>query len=195
MTSLGLEESSLPQPPRTLGADTDVQAYDPPSFLDAIARRYGRALNSYFGRRVRGRREDCEDMTQEVFVRLAKRGSSEEIRNVESYLFQVAAGVLADDARRRKVRHRSDSVTYCEEDHAIEDFSPERLLIGREQVERALAAIEALPQRTRHALVMFRFEEMKQAEIARRMGISVSAVEKHVKLGMIRVSEALGSAE
>lgn len=157
-----------------------------------MARRYGRALNSFFRRRMgRADGQDCEDLTQEVFVRLAKRGHTDDIRNVEHYLFQAAAGVLTDYARRRAVRRAEDTDRYCEEKHAPEDFSPERVMLGREAAERALAAIDGLPERARHALILFRFEGLKQTEIAKRMGISVSAVEKHIRLGMIRLSEAM----
>jgi len=37
-----------------------------------------------------------------------------------------------------------------------------------------------LPERTRDIFILFRVEKMRQAEIAKRLGVSVSAVEKHV---------------
>lgn len=54
-----------------------------------------------------------------------------------------------------------------------------------------MAAIEALPERARRAFILFRFEELKQAEIARVMNISISAVEKHIRLGMVRIGQVL----
>lgn len=177
----------LTKPNGTFGQEKSVRAA---GFLDAIARRYRGALNAFFSRRMGGR-QDCEDLTQEVFLRLARRGDLETIERVDGYLFQTAAAVLIDHGRRERSRHRDRIDPYDDDTHQLVDFSPERVLIAKEQVERTLAAIEALPERARHAVLLFRFEGMKQAEIARLMGISVSAVEKHIKLGMVRLNEAM----
>lgn len=59
-------------------------------------------------------------------------------------------------------------------------MSPERVLQGREQIARVLATLEALPERTRRVFILVRFEEMSYKLVAQRLGISVSAVEKHV---------------
>lgn len=45
---------------------------------------------------------------------------------------------------------------------------------------RALAALNELPERTRRVFVLVRFEEMSYKLVAQRLGVSVSAVEKHV---------------
>lgn len=162
--------------------------------LAHAARRYRFALNAYFRRRVDPPHE-CEDLTQEVLLRLAGRQDSGEIRDVQPYLFQTANTVLTDHYRRRAVRGHGLIDTYREEVHAQADLSPEQTLLGREALEHLRDQIAALPERARQAFVLFRFEGMKQAEIARHMGISVSAVEKHIKLGMIRIASALADAE
>lgn len=149
-------------------------------FVEALARRYRQALNRFFERRAPALRAETEDLTQEVFERLAKREREEAIGNVEGYLLQTAANVLTDRVRRRASRRSDDHVPYVEETHALADFSAERVLIGREAVERVIKALDDLPERTRAAFVLHRFEELKYAEIAQRLGVSVSAVEKHI---------------
>jgi len=158
------------------------------STLDAIFRRYRRPLLAFFRRRIGG--EECDDLAQEVLLRLARRGAGDEIRAIEPYVFQTANNVLTDHFRSRAARAHDLTESYAEEQHAPADFSPERVLLGKEEVGRLRDAIEALPERARQALILFRFEGMKQAEIARHMGISVSAVEKHIKLGMMRIAAA-----
>ena len=54
-----------------------------------------------------------------------------------------------------------------------------------------LAAMEDLPARTREAFVLHRFEEMQYAAIAGHMGISVSAVEKHIMRAIRRLADAI----
>jgi RNA polymerase sigma-70 factor (ECF subfamily) len=165
---------------------------DRQQFLDGLARRYSRALNRFFERRAPALGSEREDMAQEVFERLAQRGPGEAIAHAEAYLFQTAANVLTDRIRRRSVRRSNDHVQYDENAHAIEDFSAERVLAAREQVEMVVAALEDLPERTRFAFVLHRFEGMKQAEIARRLGISVSAVEKHIVRALTHVRARTG---
>ncbi|MGH1558579.1 sigma-70 family RNA polymerase sigma factor [Caulobacter segnis] len=61
-----------------------------------------------------------------------------------------------------------------------DELTPERSLIGKEGVEAMLAVLDDLPDRTRHIFLLHRFEEMTYQRIARELGISVSAVEKHM---------------
>lgn len=161
--------------------------------MTEIAQRYRVALTAYFRRRVTPPHES-EDLTQEVLLRLARRAGDDDIRRVQPFVFQTAAHVLTDHLRRRAVRGWGLTEEYREESHAQPTASPECALLERETMERLTAAIEALPERARHAFVLFRFEGMRQSDIARHMGVSLSAVEKHLKLGMIRLASAFEPA-
>lgn len=162
--------------------------------LEKIARAYRTPIKAYFRRRIANLHE-CDDLTQEVMLRLARRDVAATIQAVEPYVFQAAASVLADFFRRRAVRGHGRIEIYQEEIHAPAEFSPERVMLGKEAVDQVHKAIETLPDRARHALLLFKFEGMKQSEIAVHMGISVSAVEKHIKLGMVRLAAALMDTE
>lgn len=149
-------------------------------FLEALASRYRGALERFFRRRAPGIANECEDLTQEVFVRLAQRAGAEEIGRIEGYIFRTASSVLADRARRGAVRQLNRHILYDESSHALEDFSAERVLLAREQVELVKVVLARLPERERAAFVLHRFEEFTYAEIAKRLGVSVSAVEKYI---------------
>lgn len=123
---------------------------------------------------------DVDDLVQDVALRMHVRGSAHGIDNLEGYLFQVAQNVLTDRARRDTVRARSRHQPLEEFHHPVEVRSPERVLEGKEQLSRLVAAVGDLPERTRQAFVLHRFEDMSYAAIAGHMGISVSAVEKHI---------------
>ena len=64
--------------------------------------------------------------------------------------------------------------------HAPADFSLEDVHQGRRDVERLIAALNELPERSRNAFILARMEGLSHSEIARRLGVSVSAIEKHV---------------
>lgn len=160
-------------------------------FLEAISRRYRGPLNSFFRRRIVSGVQDYEDLTQEVLLRLARRKQDSAIERIEGYIFRTAKAVLVDRSRGLAGRDLERSELNDDALHPLADFSPDRVLEGKIKVQKALAAIEALPPRARQALILFRFEDKRQAEIAGIMGISVSAVEKHIKLCMHRLHEAM----
>jgi RNA polymerase sigma factor (sigma-70 family) len=140
--------------------------------------RYGPAVRRFFSRRLRDG-GDVEDLTQEVFARLLKRAELGAIDNIEGYLFHTAANLLRERARRRARRH-ADAENALDETvlDQGEEFSPERILLGREAYGRMVAALQELPERARTIFVLNRFEELAAPAIARRLGVSVSTVEK-----------------
>ncbi|MDB5455663.1 MAG: polymerase sigma factor [Caulobacter sp.] len=147
------------------------------------------ALRAFFSRRAPA--NDVEDLVQEVLLRIQKRQPVHVVRNAEGYLFEVAANVLIDRSRRDRSRRRGDHCEFTEFHHPIDEMSPERVLLGREEMARALAALQELPERTRRVFVLVRFEEMSYKLVARRLGVSVSAVEKHVMKALRHLSARL----
>jgi RNA polymerase sigma factor (sigma-70 family) len=179
-------DSSEPSPRHI--ADGSVAA-GAGAFLNDIARRYRGALNRFFQRRTNSLSHESEDLTQEVFARLARRNASEDIAQVERYLFRTAQNVLIDHHRRGVSRQHSAHVSYDEAAHAVEDFSTEHVLMAREQVEAVRHCLESLPDLVRMAFVLHRFEDMTYAEIAQRLGVSVSSVEKYMMRALREITE------
>lgn len=134
--------------------------------------------------------QDIEDLVQEVFVRLAKRGTAG-IENIGGYALQTGASVLVDRGRRRAVRHEDAQDELLSDRHPAEDVGPERIVAGRQALGIAVASLMTLPERTRTIFVLRRIEGLRYRDIAVRLGISVSAVEKHM---MRAVEHLLSSA-
>ena len=146
--------------------------------MSDLSRRYRGPLERYFRARL-GSAVDVDDLVQEVFLRLTQRGPGAPVAAVENYLFTVAASVL-NDTHRRAARRGGRHQPFDDVRHSGEDFSPERVFLGREQLAAVEMALHELPERTRGIFVLNRFEEMTYREIARRLQISTSAVEKHM---------------
>lgn len=159
-------------------------------FLRALSVRLRGPLVQFFERRV-GNVTEAEDLAQEVFERLARQSDLRKLERLDGYVFTVATNLLRDRARKR-VAHAADAHVPLD---SIADFSeeitPERVLQGRDAVNRFLAALAELPERTRTVLVLRRYEGLEFKEIARRLGISVSAVEKHMLRAMDYLSRRL----
>jgi RNA polymerase sigma factor (sigma-70 family) len=156
----------------------DVGLHDP-EVMEDLSRRFRPALLAYFYRRTHDAVE-AEDLAQEVFVRILKRGDVAKIQDARAYLFEIAASVFIDRGRRNHVRHLGQHSSFDADIHGSEDFASERIYLAREALERASAALRQMPERTRTVFVLRRLEGMRYGDIARRLGISVSAVEKQM---------------
>ena len=151
-------------------------------WLDALDREYRSSLVAFFRRRT-GSQSDAEDMVQEVFARILATPEIDAAR-AGAYIFRAATNLLRDRARREGVRgaYREDLVAAASD--ALDEQDPERLLVGRLALNATKAVLDALPHRTRVIFVLYRLHGMAQRDIAGRMGISVSAVEKHIATAM-----------
>lgn len=138
---------------------------------------YGPALRRFFQRRANP--ADAEDLVQDVFVRLQTRGSGDTIENVEGYLFRTAASVLT--RRYETPRWRWGSQIPLEYVQLADELSPERILMGKQALEMVLRGLDELPPRAAQAFFLYRFEHLSQEAVARRMGVSVKAVEKFLR--------------
>jgi RNA polymerase sigma-70 factor (ECF subfamily) len=156
-----------------------------------LMKRYGTAIRHFFARRVH-HAADVDDLTQLVFERMLKRAELSSIANVQGYLFQVAANLLAERARlgARRRTFLEDGIP-SDAAEPTEELTPERILLGREACERILMALRELPARVRAVFVLARFEEMKAQEIANRLGVSISTVEKDMRRAVERLREAV----
>jgi RNA polymerase sigma-70 factor (ECF subfamily) len=141
------------------------------------------ALKRYFARQVRDAAE-VDDLVQEVFLRIVRRGDPAGIERLDGYIFETAASVLKDRHRRRRTHLADRHLPFESELHADVVAGPDRDIIGRQALKAAAVALMELPQRTRQVFVLRRLEGLPYGEIARRLGLSVSAVEKHMVRAM-----------
>jgi RNA polymerase sigma-70 factor (ECF subfamily) len=152
----------------------------PMTDLDA---RFRRPLMSFFLRRI-GDRAEAEDLTQQVFVLTIAAKQRGEIRNPEGFVFTVAANLLRDRTRRGARTPQGPTVDSLSHEEIscleLEEFSAERILLGRETLEQVMQTLNNLGDRTCGIFLLFRLEKMKQRDIAARFGIGLSTVEKHV---------------
>jgi RNA polymerase sigma factor (sigma-70 family) len=162
----------------------------PADFLVHLDRRYRRPLVNYFEKRIRENYE-VDDLVQEVFVRLAHRPSFADIEYLEGYVFQTAANVMRDRLRRQAVRHTAqhEPLENCE--LPTNDLSPERVLQGRQQLDRAIQALLELPERTRQVFALRLYEGMKQEEIAASLHMSVEGVRFHLRQAKAHLARQL----
>ena len=149
------------------------------------------SLAGYFRSRVNDGSE-VDDLVQEVFARLLSRDSSARVEHLEAYVFQTAGNVLADRGRRRKVRLADAHVAFDQDRHAQSDPGPEGALFARERLRTTAGVLMLLPERTRTVFILHRLEGRRYRDIAAQLGVSVSAVEKHMVRAVQHLMQHLG---
>jgi RNA polymerase sigma-70 factor (ECF subfamily) len=137
---------------------------------------------------------DADDVAQDACVHALDVQEPRSVRDPIRYLFRIARNLVID-RRRKRVREAvlSESLAVIESGSTQAD--PERILAGKQDLKRVLAAIESLPPRCRQAFTLHRFSGLSYAAIARQMGVSTSMVEKHIAEAMVRVTRALAISE
>lgn len=149
------------------------------SRLETYAREYGSALTRYFDRR--GAPPDVsQDLVQEVFVRLAGMTRKSAIGNGEAYLMRTASNVWIDYLRKQQRAGARIHYEYDDDIHSPAGLSPENVLESRQNLEWVIRALEGLPPRTRHIYLLCRVDGQQRQAVAKRLRISISAVDKHL---------------
>lgn len=142
------------------------------------------ALRGWLGRKRSVRVVDVDDVIQEAYTVLAARESVADIRHPRAYLFQVAHSVVVRHVRRARVVSIQAADDLEHFDPADEAASPEQTAIDRDELRRLAEAIAAMPGQTRQAFILQRVHGLAQREIAARMRLSESTVEKHIARGI-----------
>lgn len=128
--------------------------------------------------------EEAEDLFQDLFIKLES-VSPGVVADPRAYLCRMADNLLLD--RRRSSGRRADreeawmESEFGTESGADERPSIEQVLIARERLAAVSSALARLPDRTLEIFRKFRVDGISQRQIAAELGISVSAVEKHLQ--------------
>ena len=149
--------------------------------------RYHRELLNFLTRQVRDR-DTAADLAQESYARvLSVQSSGQAVLDMRALLYRTARNLVIDQHRRAAVRLHDDLHSIPEDQHppAPQHLQPEEALAAQQVIRAYVATIEALPTRCREAFVLHVFDGLSHAQIAQRMGISVSMVEKHIVRSMV----------
>lgn len=135
---------------------------------------------------------EVDDVIQETYTRLVGADSVAHIRDAKSYAFQIAGSVVVDHLRRLKVVSFASVSDLDQLDMPSDEPSPERQVIDREELHRLAEFIAALPARVRDVFTLRRVYGLSQREVAERLGLAESTVEKHMARGFLLMLEQLG---
>jgi RNA polymerase sigma factor (sigma-70 family) len=141
--------------------------YDPA--FEAIVARYRRAILRYCSRVLTAER--AEDAVQHTFVKAydAMRSNEAEL-NLRPWLYRIAHNTSLNVLRDRGLQHEQ----LTEQMDGVE--RPDQAMERRQGIRDVLAAVQALPERQRDAIVLRELEGRSYEEIAGALGVTGGAV-------------------
>jgi RNA polymerase sigma-70 factor (ECF subfamily) len=139
--------------------------------------------------------EAAEDLLQDLFLKVASQPIGP-VAEPRAYLYRMLDNLLLDSRRAAGRRAGREQAWMTAGRGAALDLddrpSAERQLIDRERLDMVSAALGELPERTLLIFSRFRIDGAPQKEIAAELGISVSAVEKHLQRAYRTVVDVQG---
>lgn len=160
------------------------------SDLERLVRKFRPALVAFFSRRVASPAE-AEDLTQEVFIRLAQT-NIDAVESTDAFIFRVATNLLRDGVRRDRVRAAYRASFEQEDGVGIDPLDPYRVAASRETIAILWAAIQALPEPTQQIFILYRVENVQKQTIADNFGFNVRTVEKHISRALVFLARRMG---
>ena len=143
-----------------------------------------------------GNRADAEDALQDMWLKLDQL-DAQPVAQPAAYLYRMASN-LASDRRIAATRAGARDTAWLEVQPAAEEAPTiERTLLGQERLRQVEAALAAMPERMSTALRLYRVEDLPQKQIAERLGMTVSGVEKLLRRAVkeIHTYKVAGEAE
>jgi RNA polymerase sigma-70 factor, ECF subfamily len=141
--------------------------------LSALYRKYAPDVFR-FALYLSGERSEAEDITAETFVRVWTAPERIELGTVKGYLFTIARNLFLQERRKRSRQVELDR------EPLDARASPQVAAEQKAELRAVLAEMQLLPEVDRAALLMRAGEGMPYEEIARALGISLSAAKVKV---------------
>lgn len=150
--------------------------------------------------RVRmGSEADVEDLLQELYLKVAALNPEQaDIQSPRAYLYRLASNLMVDRWRAwQRSRSRESAWRLATRSTgAMEDLddapSPEAVVLDRDRLDQLVRVVATLPARTRTIFRLHKFEGVSHAQVAQRLGISRSSVEKHMMDALRALAEKMG---
>ena len=147
-----------------------------------------------------GSEADADDLLSELWIKISASNTGP-VSSARSYLFRTANNLVLDKVREARRRQRRES-DWTAEQHGgdipsaeIADTASdaESVLIEQDEAARLAEAIGKLPAGAQRVLRMHKLDGLSHREVADRLGISKSAVEKHMVVAMTHLRRLLES--
>jgi RNA polymerase sigma-70 factor (ECF subfamily) len=143
--------------------------------FESVVAQFRQSLHGFFRKRVRNDAL-ADDLLQEVWIKVAKKLSVlPDVERIDAWLYKIARNVLADFYRRQKeTAELPPDLPAAPDEASVESL--------RDELNKYIGeVVDSLEEPGRTALRLTLYEEVPQVELARRLGLSVSAAKSRVQ--------------
>ncbi len=130
-----------------------------------------------------GNSHEAEDIVSETFLRLWGSLDDLKVETVKAYLLTIARNVFLSQRKRAKRRETLPEV--IQDNSATPDVRAEQ----KDEVQATMKAIQLLPESQRACLLMRVQHDVSYEEIARSLGISLSAAKVNVHRARLKLAQ------
>jgi RNA polymerase sigma-70 factor (ECF subfamily) len=149
-----------------------------------------RGLMARSVRRIVGQHE-VEDILQEAFVRSFEAEGRQTIHDARAFLMRTARNLALDHVSRAAYR-TTGSLDHADEEHFIDSAAPPDAQVDAERRFLLFCqAVGSLPEQCRRVFVLHKVYGMSHGEIAARLGIAPSTIQKHIAKGLLLCFEQM----
>ena len=159
----------------------------------ALAKHY-EEIKAFIRRKV-GCADLAADVAQDAWVKLATATPAQPVDNPRAYLYRVASNMAVDSLRQTQSAQRRLSPDPIPETLAGDEPAADDAVLQRQRLALLRAAVNELPPRCREVFLLHRFAGLSHADIAARLGITVSMVEKHMRRALAHCRDTLARAD
>lgn len=131
------------------------------------------------------------DLVQDTYMRFINLGRTVSISYPRALLFRTAKNLAVDHLRKGKFERQGSETLDLVLEMPSGAPSAERALSDKQRFQIFSQAFDRLPPRCREAFLLHRIHGCSYREIARRLSISESAVEKLIMRALLHCREAL----
>jgi RNA polymerase sigma-70 factor (ECF subfamily) len=140
-------------------------------------------------RRLGVSESDCDDVANEVFVRVHQRFHEYDPgRPSRPWLFAFCARLASD--YRKLARHRREAALDSDSKVGIATNGPEELTLRREACSLVLDALDALDDERRQVFVLHEIEERPIPEVAEMLSINIATAYTRLRAARQTFTEA-----
>lgn len=156
---------------------------DPPSLIDAYMRKRSDLLR-FFALRT-GSAAAAEDIVQDLYLKISGMEAPADLRSPEAFLYRMGSNLMLDRAkaeRRQAARDHawSEAGGGGGPEPVAQEPPADEAVASRQRLQRLLAAVDRLPPKAAAAFRLHKFDGLTHGEVAQKLGVSRSAVEKYI---------------
>jgi len=143
----------------------------------------------YYAQRLVKNKDAACDIIQEAYAKTLEKSKKITIENERAFLYKVTKNIVIDEVRKNE---KLSTIDY-EYDNFVSPIveQPEETAITDNYYKTLMKEVDSLPLRTKEAFIFNVVDGYTRKETAFMMGITISAVDKHIRRASTLLQEKI----